>query len=67
MNKLWVALTLIISTQYSFSAVNKPAKQALPSKDKPMVSLQVVDISKKTPKPIAGNTLSISKKQNQLC
>lgn len=67
MNKLWSALALIISTQYSFAAADKPTEAVLQPKDKPMVSLQVLDISKKNPQPIAGNTLSISKKQNQLC
>ncbi|MDD0824692.1 hypothetical protein PTQ27_09495 [Mannheimia sp. AT1] len=67
MNKLYVALILALTANYSLAAAEKKANEPKPFDGKPTVGLHVFDTSTKVAKPISGNTLSISKKQNRLC
>ncbi|MEG9499005.1 hypothetical protein [Mannheimia indoligenes] len=67
MNKLWAIIALAMATNYSLAAANKKPAEPKPFEGKPAVALQVFDISTKVARPIQGTTMSISKKQNQLC
>ncbi|MEG9531695.1 hypothetical protein [Mannheimia indoligenes] len=67
MNKLWAIVALAMATNYSFAAAGKKPAEPKPFEGKPTVVLQVFDISTKVARPIQGTTMSISKKQNQLC
>lgn len=67
MNKLWAMVALAMATNYSLAAAEKKLAEPKPFENKPAVILKVFDMSTKVARPIQGTTLSISKKQNQLC
>lgn len=67
MNKLWTIVTLALATNSSFAAAEKAANKPQQAEKKPAIVLQIFDTSTKISRPIKGNKLSISKKQNQLC
>ncbi|STY62873.1 hypothetical protein M3704_06460 [Mannheimia haemolytica] len=67
MKKLSTLLALVMAAGYAAAAADKPVVKPIPFEGKPAVSLQVFDMSGKVARPIQGNTLSISKKQNRLC
>lgn len=67
MKKLWLVLSLIMTTHYSFAAAEKKVATAKPIEGKPAVVLQVFDLNGKVARPIKGNILNISKKQSRLC
>lgn len=67
MNKLYAALILALTTNYSLAAAEKKINEPKPFDGKPAIVLQVYDVSGKVEKQIKGTTLSIEKKQNKLC
>lgn len=61
MNKLYAALILALTTNYSLAAAEKKINEPKPFDGKPAIVLQVYDVSGKVEKQIKGTTLSIEK------